>query len=224
VSWRRLDPALMLACDAASQFPTQIGDMADYSTESEARMDSGFDRCWLMQLVIGGRGLPVLVATGAALVACDATAPRTDLADVWQARSWVYVSRENPSLSTPFVSYPCGWVVVCSKFWLSIAEGQYELGAVIPAHDDVGGSVDVTPLVWERGRVTVTGRQVTFLSDHPEPGSEPSVNGLVGDPQGDLLVLRGEARLGMADVAISWFRCSDRHRMGEPGQIGAWCN
>jgi hypothetical protein len=131
---------------------------------------------------------------------------------VWEKRSWTYVSRVDGRVST-FSSYPCTEFGDCTNFWLSIADGHYLLGAVVPAHNTYGGFIDETPQQLDYGRVTINGRHVTFRTEKPEPPAavswfpytEPSLEGFTGDLQTQTLTLRGDAPLdsSIADVTIT---------------------
>lgn len=175
-----------------------------------------------------------LLAACSAIASCGGgTEPSSaDVADVWQKQSWTYVSRVDGRVST-FSSYPCIAFLDCTKFWLSIADGHYMLGAVVPAHDTYGGRVDETPQQLDYGRVTINGGQVTLQTDKTAapasvswfPYLEPSLDGFTGDLQSQVLTLRGEAPLegSVADVTITWTQCSDARLVGARGQPGGWC-
>jgi len=142
------------------------------------------------------------------------------------------VSRVDGRVST-FSSYPCTEFGDCTNFWLSIADGHYLLGAVVPAHNTYGGFIDETPQQLDYGRVTINGRHVTFRTEKPEPPAavswfpytEPSLEGFTGDLQTQTLTLRGDAPLdsSIADVTITWAPCSDTRLVGARGEAGSWC-
>ena len=157
------------------------------------------------------------------LLACsqDATAPTSAFDGVWRADSWL-ISRANPDevVSLTATGYPCGFLLYCRRFWLTIGQAGYELGGVVPEHQ----GFDERTQELDFGSITVDGLQATFVSvDTPGPGIDAIRSGLsynyVGVRQGGKLVMHGEAiwdftgdgSLSPADVTITWSRCPERN-------------